>query len=245
MHRAEHIVLESDLPEAPPPVARRPAHAALQCRSRLRRRTLSLRIIEYCYLEVTAGRGRASQTYVLDLRFVDPRFVLSRHVPWRLVWTALVLTAAAAASALWYAAGAPSRPPQLAAEIAGALLACTAIAYAALAMRVLETVVVYSLHGRAPLLEYRGGVGTLRRMRPFMHKLEAHVRFAAASRTGTLARHLRDELREHFRLKEAGVLSRETYDACKVRILGKHGVGRVRVMPGVPRSAARGRRQEG
>jgi hypothetical protein len=48
------------------------------------------------------------------------------------------------------------------------------------------------------------------------------VRLAAAARRSTMAEHLRDELREHYRLKEIGVLADETYDASKVRILARH-----------------------
>jgi hypothetical protein len=81
---------------------------------------------------------------------------------------------------------------------------------------------LHSLHGRGALLEYRGGAGTLRRARPFMRKLAAHVQLAAAARRATMAEHLRDELREHYRLKEAGVLAPGTYDACKRRILARH-----------------------
>jgi hypothetical protein len=55
-----------------------------------------------------------------------------------------------------------------------------------------------------------------------MGKLGAHVRLAAAARRSTRVEHLRDELREHYRLKEAGVLAGETYDAGKARILAQH-----------------------
>jgi hypothetical protein len=72
------------------------------------------------------------------------------------------------------------------------------------------------------VLEYRGGAGTLRRIRPFMLKLGAHVRLAAAARRSTRVEHLRAELREHYRLKEAGVLACEAYDAGKARILAQH-----------------------
>ena len=58
--------------------------------------------------------------------------------------------------------------------------------------------------------------------RPFLRKLAAHVQLAAAARRASMAEHLRDELREHYRLKEAGVLATEIYDACKVRILARH-----------------------
>ena len=34
--------------------------------------------------------------------------------------------------------------------------------------------------------------------------------------------HLRDEMREHFRLRKHGVLSAEEYEASKARILAEH-----------------------
>src|SRR5262249_3055400 len=123
----------------------------------------------------------------------------------------------------WYASEAPSPTHDLAALVSAALIAATALAYLSAGRRLIETVALFSLHGRAAVLEYHGGLGTLRRVRPFMRKLAAHVQLAVAARRSTKAEHLRDELREHHRLKEDGVLSAETYDACKARILAQHG----------------------
>lgn len=223
MHAAEHIVLESDEREVPRLRSQRRVHATLQCRSRLQRRRLNLSIIDYYYLAVCMVQSAAApQEYVLDLRFVDPAFAMTRRVPWRCIWAALVLTAAAAIATMWFAAATQERQRHLAALVSAALAAGAVLAYLAIAARLVETVVLRSVHGRAALLEYRGGAGTLRGARPFMRKLAAHVRLAAAARRATMAEHLRDELREHYRLKEAGVLAAETYDACKTRILARH-----------------------
>ena len=223
MQAAEHIVLESDVREVPHVRSQRRIHATLQCRSRLHRRRLNLSIIDYYYLAVCMTQGAAApQEYVLDLRFVDPSFALTRHVPWRCIWTALALTAATAASTMWLAAVATAGQRHLAALISAALFAGAALAYLAVAARLVETLALHSLHGRAAVLEYRGGAGTLRRAGPFMRKLAAHVQLAAAARRTMMAEHLRDELREHYRLKQAGVLAAEIYDACKRRILAKH-----------------------
>lgn len=221
MQAIEHIVLEAETREVPQLQARRRVHASLRCRSRLRRRSLQLSIIDYFYLGIRVGQsGAAAREYVLDLRFVDPSFALTRHIPWRCIWTALALTAATGAGAMWYAEETASRP--LAAEVSATLFVGATLAYLAVAVRLVETVALHSLHGRVPVLEYRGGAGTLRRIRPFMSKLGAHVRLAAAARRSTRVEHLRDELREHYRLKEAGVLAGETYDASKARILAQH-----------------------
>jgi hypothetical protein len=189
LQAAEHIVLESDAHDVPQFHAGRRVHAVLQCRSRLRRRSLRISVVDYYYLAVSVGRsGAAPREYVLDLRFVDPRFTLTRHTPWGCIWVALTMTlATAAASALWYATGTASRSHHLAATAAAALWGVTALAYLVVAARLVESVALRSLHGRATVFEYRGGIGTLRRMRPFMRELAAHVQLAAAARRSSKA----------------------------------------------------------
>jgi len=223
LQAAEHIVLESDVREIPHFRSQRRVHATLQCRSRLQRRRLNLSIIDYHYLAVCLVQSAAApQEYVLDLRFVDPSFAMTRRVPWRCIWAALALTAAALVSTLWFVVATAAPQRHLAALISAALVAGAVLAWVAVAARLVETVALHSLHGGAAVLEYRGSAGTLRRVRPFMRKLAAHVQLAAAARRATMAEHLRDELREHYRLKEAGVLAAEIYDACKRRILARH-----------------------
>jgi hypothetical protein len=222
LHNAEHIVLESDNREVPKLKSSRKSHATLRCRTRLRRRRLSLSIIDYYYLAVSIGRGKAVDEYVLDLRFVDPNLPLTRHIPWRGIWAAFVLTVLAASSAWWYVTGAPPRWQHFAALMSATLFAAVIGSYLVVAFRLSETVALRSVHGCAILLEYKGGPGTLRIAHPFMRKLAAHIKLAGANRRSTRREHLRDELREHFRLKEAGVLSREVYEASKARILAQH-----------------------
>jgi|SRR5438105_1322252 len=59
--------------------------------------------------------------------------------------------------------------------------------------------------------------------RPFMAKLAAHIQLASAARRCTETEHLRDEMREHLRLKEIGVLPAGEYETAKVRILDQRG----------------------
>jgi hypothetical protein len=88
--------------------------------------------------------------------------------------------------------------------------------------RTTETVSLFSIHGAARLMECTGGPGTHRVFRRFMAKLAAHIRFASAARRRAKAEHLRDEMREHLRLKEIGVLSAGEYATAKGRILDQH-----------------------
>jgi hypothetical protein len=218
----EHILLESEVREVPEPGRARKVHAALNCYDRLRRRGLELAIIDYYYLAVRTGRPGSLREYVLDLRFIDRSLGLSKHYPWRCIAATLALAMTTAFSA--WRIGSSTAPwwqhPWL--PICAAMSALTASACLVCAWRLTETLALRSVHGRAILLEYTGRLGTLRMARQFARKLSAHIQLAMAARRSSGAEHLRDEMREHFRLKETGVLSQEQYEASKARILAQH-----------------------
>lgn len=203
--------------------AARKVHASVRLRSRLRRREFLLEVIDYYFLAVRVSRARLpASEYVLDLRFADPELYRSRHVAWRWIGATLALAALLSllvwmglrSSAHWW------QPERLA--IFGAVLALVLGAALVSLYRTTESWALRSIHGKAPLLECTGGLGTLRSVRPFAAKLAAHVQIAIAARRPSKNEHLRDEMREHFRLKQAGVLSEEAYEASKMRILGTH-----------------------
>jgi hypothetical protein len=214
MPPSEHILLESDDRPVPDPRAARKVHARVALQSRLRGHTAQLEIIDYYYLSVRSSRWRTPATaYVLDLRFVDATPRRSRHIAWRWMAAAFSLFALTAAAArLW------TWPLPCLTALGLGMLALLTCAY-----RNSETVTVYSAHGRAKLLEFTGGLGTLRSLRLFMAKLTAHIQLASAARRRSRSEHLRDEMREHFRLKELGLLSMEQYEMAKARILSQHG----------------------
>jgi hypothetical protein len=223
MLTTEHILLESDLREVPDLQNAREVHAATTFRSRLRRRVVQLEIIDYYYLSVRSRSRAGGLDYVLDLRFAHSPPQLSRRIAWR--WVGLsVLLIAALATAITARTSPASTPwwqhhwlAVCAALLWGWLLATLAAAY-----RTTETLRLLSTFGAARLLELTGGVGTFRTLRHFAAKLAAHLQIAASARRATKAEHLRDEMREHLRLKELGVLTVEEYEASKVRILEQH-----------------------
>ena len=246
MQTVEHIVLESGVWEVPQLSSARIHHARVRIGNRARRRALELDIIDYYFLAVRSWRAGIMLTeYVLDLRFVDPRPELSRHIAWRWIVAALVLTASALEPIVrlgpvaqrWWRYDWPL--PSIALMTAGILAAVAAV------MTTTETVKAYSLHGRAAVLEFAGGLGTRRALRTFIAKLAAHVQLAAAARRAALPGHLSDEMREHARLKVLGVLSQREYEAAKARILGQHSDARNPSSrsrrPGNPRPSATGR----
>lgn len=221
MSTTEHILLESEVREVPALHGARKVHARIGLRSRLRRAVLQLEIIDYYYLSVRSWRSRTLLSqYVLDLRFVEAAPRLSRRIVWRSIMAAVLLTALTAVLAARLGALA-SRDHWAALLIAFVASGATAAVVTCL-YRTHETVTLYSAYGRAKLLEFIGGLGTHRRARLFLAKLAAHTRLATRVRRRSRGEHLRDEMREHFRLKETGSLSVEEYEAAKVRILSQH-----------------------
>jgi hypothetical protein len=220
MAASEHILLESDERRVPHPRSSRKRHARIELQSRLRRRALHLELIDYYYLVVRLYRSRSvAAEYVLDLRFVDAALGSSRHFASRWLLATLVLVALAGAIALRVASSTAATAWLAACGIVSAL----AIAAALICLyRTTETISLYSAHGRAKLFEFTSGLGAKRAFKPFTGKLAAHIQLAVAGRRPIRSEHLRDEMREHFRLREHGVLSAEEYEASKARILAEH-----------------------
>jgi hypothetical protein len=219
MAASEHILLESDERKIPHPRCSRKLHGRIELQSWLRRRTLRLELVDYYYLIVRSYRSRSiAAEYVLDLRFVDSSPELSKHFASRWFLAALGLMALAGAIAFF---GGPAAP--VAWMVTCGILSGTAVAAAVVCLyRTTETISMYSAHGRAKLLEFTSGFGAERAFRPFTNKLAAHIKVALAARRPMRSEHLRDEMREHFRLRESGVLSAEEYEASKARILAQH-----------------------
>jgi hypothetical protein len=221
MTATEHILLETDLRQVPDLREARKSHARVELNSRLRRRVLQLTIIDYYYLSVCArSRGRALE-FSLDLRFVRTPH-LSRQIAWRWLSASLVLIVLTAALATVNHASAPPWWRQHWLAVCGALAVGWAAATLVCVYRTTESVRLFSTYGAARLLEFTGGLGTFRAVRPFLAKLAAHSRLASSARRRTKAEHLRDEMREHLRLRETGVLSASEYEASKTRILSEH-----------------------
>lgn len=224
MTATEHILLESDdSREVPDLRAARKSHGRIELRSRLRRRVVQLEIIDYYYLSVRSRTGGRELGFSLDLRFVHaPRF--SRHIAWRWIAASLILIALPASIASAIHTSAWWQREWLPVSLAG-VAAWTGVTFVSL-YRTTETVSLFSTCGAARLLEFTGSLGTFRALRPFLAKLLAHIRLASAARRPTKAEHLRDEMREHQRLRELGVVSLSDYEASKARILGQHPPGR-------------------
>lgn len=224
--RAEHISLESGHDESinvPKKRPRRKPRFEYTLNSKLRGCTTQLAILEDHFLSVQLVRPDSVPTkYDFDLRFANSKPVIVRHVAW--FWIALAVSLAAlAAGALWMLW------PQTAADwltpvpmtALSALLAATASVFMFL-RRTTESLEFTSVHGGVCLVSVIGGMGSTRDGKKFFIELIKSINAAKAARQQPPHQFLRDEMREHHRLRELGALTEAQYETSKSRILSAH-----------------------
>ena len=167
-------------------------------------------------------KGRVGRRYVVDLRFIAETPLTSRTVAWN-CWLATLATATAAGLGAWLASAQRAHPEAWSAWVVTLGLTATALLLGAAAVyRTYETTLLYSVHGRVALARLTGGLGSARQAMAFQAELVRGIAAARAAIAQSRQAFLRDELREHRRLFEDGVLTTEAYEAGKRRILQAH-----------------------
>lgn len=222
--RAEHIHIEAEpgTVPAPTPHRRRKVRTSYALKSRLRGCETEVTIHEDHFAAVRIVRpDRAPHQYEVDLRFANPKPVRVRSISW--FWLALAASLALLAlggiGSTWSDASRWSSPIFLTALVT--LLAAGGAAILFL-RRTVESLEFVSSHGGATLLSVVGGIGSARSGKRFFIELIKSINAAKVERRQERPQLLRDEMREHHRLRELGVLSEQQYEQSKARILASH-----------------------
>lgn len=223
--RAEHISLESspDIAAAPPRHPHRKVRSTFTLASALRGCSTEVSILEDHYLAVRSERPREEpKKYVLDLRFANPQPVRVRHVAWVFLGAAITLLLITAGAWWWAWSATATRwtHPGLLAGTGSALAATAALVL--FLRRTTESLEFTSIHGNATLVSIMGGIGSAKSGKSFFVDLIKSINAAKLARPQPKQQFLRDEMREHHRLRELNVLSGEAYEASKQRILAAH-----------------------
>lgn len=222
--RAEHISIEGDA-ETFSSQAKEPhriTRHTYTLASRLRGCVTELSIFDGFYLGVRTARPDSEpRRYQFDLRYADPKPARVRHVSWTWLIVSIGLAlmgAGAVASAL------PSDSPSTSTGlIGGAIALCVSIGALLLFLRrTTESLEFRSAHGGATLVSVTGGIGSARNGKKFFIELIKSINAAKLARAQPKPQFLRDEMREHHRLRELGVLSEQQYEQSKARILAEH-----------------------
>ena len=224
--RAEHVAIEATQDYLETMSLRqphRPTIASYSLHSSLRGCATELRILQDHFLGVQYQRPRQPpRKFTFDLRFANPRPVRVRNVAWVCLGLAIACCLATAAAFAWAGiAAATFRPhPGFIVGIVGTL-ATLALLYLFL-RRTTESLQFTSVHGNAVLIDLVGGIGAAKAGKHFIVELIRNIAAAKLARSQPPAQFLRDEMREHHRLRELNVIGQEEYEASKARILAAH-----------------------
>ena len=160
-------------------------------------------------------RNKPGEARMINLRFLDPKPTITRYFAKRtlLASAALGITGAIAATLAFYSTF-------IVITIPATILLFTAstLAFAACAYRTRKDVVFVTRNGRAPVIELMATLGSFRALRKIIPRLIEAIE-KTADDEGNRQKQLRSEMREHYRLRECGVLSPSECGRSTQRIL--------------------------
>ncbi len=218
--QAEHICLEDDSSEASTQTISESVEYRLQLKRRTHGSEQNITVYDSGRIEVDLSQRKTEPTcYRIDARNLDANPQVVRHVAQRMFITALVTGAIGAlllALPLWL-------KPFAAWQLPVGILLATACLFALIlgVYRTGETVSFASLHGRVPIITVHGGVRCHKRCADLSAALTKVTE--AVRKEENTANLLRDEMREHHRLKLEGVIEDDDFETAKLRILSAHG----------------------
>jgi hypothetical protein len=218
---SEHIYIASDDSE-PATAGARTVRAKHAIANVLRRSRTELTLYAEGALRVIEYRGgKRRDSYLLDLRYLDPVPQITRITAKRAVQAAFGLAALAASGLSLARLGvAPTVTVSAAFGFAGAALGATLAAL----YRSYEKIVFHTIHGRAPVLTLRANVGSLRHAHALIPALAQAIEETAETIGADTSAFLRAEMREHYRLRSDGVLSNDSCADSTGRILAQFDV---------------------
>jgi hypothetical protein len=217
MSMAEHILLEGDeLEEFDAAKSGQPQqHFHIVNRSHANQTEMIL--FEGGWLSLRQHkRNKPGEAKLINLRYLDPRPAVSRHFAKRTLGLSAAFFVAALISAVLAYLDlllVVTMPATI------LLFTASAVTFAMCAYRTRKHVVFFTRHGRAPVIELMATLGSFRTLRRIEPLLADEITHAAGAHPGD-QKHLRSEMREHYRLREAGVLSQVVCADSTQRILG-------------------------
>lgn len=191
--------------------------------SKLRGCVTKLALLEDHFLSVQMVRlDSEPKKYEFDLRFANAKPVIVRHIAW--FWMAIGISLASlGAAALWLLW--PQTPADWIDPVPLTALAAFLAAAGSVVMflrRTTESLEFCSVHGQVTLVSVTGAIGSTHDGKRFFIELIKSIGAAKAARPQPAHQFLRDEMREHHRLRELGALTEAQYEASKSRILAAH-----------------------
>lgn len=174
-------------------------------------------------LHVAEQARRLKRSYQVGLAFLDPephrRLILAK-------WWAYLAGACLLATLALTALSSTKIGSALSFPLFSVVVLCAALGIVSLLALIYRSrLLLYyrTRHGGVALVEFLWGRPSRRDYQDFIARLSGAIREAQRNYAGGLERVLADELREHRRLHESGIIDSGAYNAAKGRILAAHG----------------------
>lgn len=216
---AEHIYIGDEASESagePRTVAKR-----VQIINAVRGTRYQLIFFEEGFLRFRERKGKSLvKDHLLELRFLNMEPQVTRQFASTVLKVALGLGLTAIAAWLlapWTGLTSYLQPAGVIAT-AGAIIALLTLVY-----RSYDTFSFYTASGSAEVLTIRANLGCLRRCRKLVPQISRAIRNAVAGIKLDEETYLRAEMQAHYRLRETGVITRETCSDGVSMILSKFG----------------------
>ncbi len=220
---AEEIYLSSDEAMAPDDAsfAKRSVIASLEQQHRHVPGHQRFDIVEGNVLRIERRRRGGPTTHYFDLGFIDPTPRSEAYLP---TWCMIAALASALlfAMLLWLDGFGLTRTTS---QFAASLAAVAAIGVGAglLAwLRYRRRIIFVTRHGQVPVVRLVDNCPTPADVRAFTGSIRSAGQKAATRLPGKKQVLLVEELKEHRRLAQAGVIAPDVYEAAKKRILSCH-----------------------
>ena len=162
----------------------------------------------------TRGFMREARDFTIDISILDPR---PKRI-FKVGWSYLLMFFALCGAALFFALS------DLALNTTPLPISLVSFAGASLILAIYRShdrIVFYSQHGRTPLVVLFNRSPDRVTLDSFTDTLVQHIRDAKNRNRGAIET-LNEELKEHRRLMEEGIISSKRYEVVKQRILSQH-----------------------
>jgi len=193
----------------------------LQFVNRVRGLRTELTLFEGSFLKVREyHKKKMTKDHLLNLRYLSPKPTLTRHVATRVLYVALGLCAAATLA--WAIAQFTSLGRFFMPAMVGFATAAL-VTFMLFVYRTQERIQFSTEHGGVEVLSFLATFGCFRRARKLVPEIAKAIAAATAERPEVKAQHLRAEIQEHYRLRDAGVILREACADSTRKILASFG----------------------
>lgn len=218
--RSEEILMEGDESEiVPQPSPTQKSRVRYVLNNRAHAWQTEIALFEDGWLSIRHhSRHKSGKAQLINLRFVDPQPSGQRYTARKSMRFAIGFLAASVVSSALAYLGILTNITIVAAVCA---IVCAAVSFGVFVHRTQERFVFHTKNGRAPVIMLFATLGSFRACRRLIPRISAAIKEAQSSVSAVKDRALREEMREHYRLAETGVLSREVCTHSTKKILAQ------------------------